>query len=66
MHRYSHPPATFSASRWARLRGVCLFVFLLPVFFPGAGRLEALTISEIMYSPRGEVQKRFEFIELFN
>ena len=30
------------------------------------GALEALTISEIMYSPRGEEQRRFEFIELFN
>ena len=39
-------------------------VFLAGLFV--CATLPALTISEIMYSPRGEVQKRFEFIELFN
>ena len=40
---------------------------LLASFFAlTGGGLEALTISEIMYSPRGEEQRRFEFIELFN
>ena len=39
-------------------------VFLAGLFV--CATLPALTISEIMYSPRGEIQKRFEFIELFN
>ncbi len=39
-------------------------VFLIGLF--ASASLQAVTISEIMYSPRGEVQKRFEFIELYN
>ena len=39
---------------------------LLPICLLACASLQALTISEIMYSPRGEEQKRFEFIEIFN
>ena len=47
-------------------RKFCGALLAVLFFVWTGGGLQALTISEIMYSPRGEEQRRFEFIELFN
>ena len=52
-------------SRCLTLRSTRVFTSLLVGLFVCVN-LQAVTISEIMYSPRGEFQKRFEFIELYN
>ena len=57
---------TFVISSPLKFFPACFFSLAFLMLIPSSGDLQAVTISEIMYSPRGEFQKRFEFIELYN
>ena len=63
-HTYASSLCSESAS--ARPAIAYLLLFALLVLFPASGRLQALTISEVMYHSGALEDQGDEFIELYN
>ncbi|MEE3053763.1 MAG: lamin tail domain-containing protein [Planctomycetota bacterium] len=66
MNKQTRVSRVFPASGLARLFAVYFFTLVLPVFFPVPGRLQALTISEVMYHSSALEDRGDEYIELYN
>ena len=66
MHKFKYPAGRFASLQATRLSTACLFTTLLLLFLSIAGRLQALTVSEIMYHSSTAGGTGDEFIELYN
>ena len=66
MHKFKYPAGRFASLQATRLSTACLFTTLLVLFLSIAGRLQALTVSEIMYHSSTPGGTGDEFIELYN
>ena len=66
MQKFNDPAGRFPAQQVRRLPLACLFTIALVLFFSIAGRLQALTISEVMYHSSTAAASGDEFIEIYN
>ena len=66
MYKFNDPAGRLAALQATRLPTACLFTILLVLFLSIAGRLQALTVSEIMYHSSTPGGTGDEFIELYN
>ena len=66
MINHTHASSLCSESASARSAIAYILLFALLVLFPVSGRLQALTISEVMYHSAALEDQGDEFIELYN
>jgi len=66
MQKFNDPAGRFAAPQVRRLPLACLSTIALVLFFSIAGRLQALTISEVMYHSSTAAASGDEFIEIYN